>query len=260
MVGFASINLLWISLMASLYKIYFDESGTHADSEIAVVAGFVSNVTEWTKFSERWQSTLGEFGIEYFHMSEFENRQGRFANLGNETRKDLLQKLMEITQDHTFWSVSCTVIKQDVSKLLNKATRHVLGDVYGLAAMSCWSHLGAVLKENDAYMDCSMESGAYGSGMLKEIFDDESDNPEWHEENRIVSLSFQDKRDFPPLQASDILAYEVYKQSLRQFGDETRPPRFPMTEYLMKQKHQWVYMQQSDLIELNEHIARLGES
>ena len=46
--------------MASLYTVYFDESGTHAASDATVVAGFVSNVTEWEAFSRRWQQVLND--------------------------------------------------------------------------------------------------------------------------------------------------------------------------------------------------------
>jgi len=68
--------------VASLYTVYFDESGTHTASDASVVAGFVSNVTQWEDLSERWRKVLIESGLEYFHMTDFENRQGLLSRTG----------------------------------------------------------------------------------------------------------------------------------------------------------------------------------
>ena len=88
--------------MANLYTVYFDESGTHDDSEAAVVAGFVSNATKWEAFSQNWQQVLNESGLDYFHMSEFENRRGDFDGWTEERKRELLGKLLPVIHEHTF--------------------------------------------------------------------------------------------------------------------------------------------------------------
>jgi len=241
--------------VASLYTVYLDESGTHADSDAAVVAGFVSNVTQWEAFSQGWQQVLTDSNLDYFHMSDFENRTGQFSGWQEDARRDVLNKLLSIIHDHTFWNIGCIVLRQSFDSILSSAVKQICGDAYGAAALSCWRHLGEILKEVDGWMDCSMEAGAKGSGALQLIFQEDSKISEWRNNHRILVLSFRDKRAYLPLQAADMLAYELYKQSARQFGKETRPTRYPL-ERLGGNKHKWVYLQEAHLREFNEDLTR----
>ena len=100
-----------------------------------------------------------------------------------------------------------------------------------------------------------MEAGAKGSGALQLIHTEDSKIPEWQDAYRIVSLSFRRKREFLPLQAADIFAYELYKQSARVFGQEKRPVRYPLTQ-LARKKHQWNYVHDQHLREFNEDMTR----
>jgi hypothetical protein len=241
--------------VASLYEVYFDESGTHVDSEAAVVAGFVSNTTEWITFSQKWQQVLTGSHLDYFRMSEFENRRGQFSGWTENAKRDLLNKLLPIIDDHTILSMGCIVLKQSVDSLVSDVVKRICGDAYGLAALGCWRHLGHILQGADAWVDCSMEAGAKGSGALKSIFEEDSKIPEWRSNHRIQSLYFRDKRMFPQLQAADILAYELYKQSARQFGSETRAVRYPL-QALGSMKHLWVYLNEACLREYNDDLTR----
>lgn len=241
--------------VASLYSVYLDESGTHASSDYAVVAGFVSNVSQWEAFSEKWQQALTDFHLDYFHMTDFENRRGQFDNWSTTAKKDLLNRLLPIIDEHTFSSIGCIVRRESFDTLLSPFVKQLCGDAYGVAALACWRHLGEMLKGVDGWMDCTMERGARGCGALQLIHAEDSKFPEWHYNHRILGLSFRDKRVFLPLQAADILAYELWKQSARQFGQETRPPRYPL-KVIGQKKHQWHYFQEKHLRELNEDVTR----
>jgi len=59
---------------------YFDESGTHDDSSIVVVAGVVSSTQQWLKFDRKWRNALDAENLSTFHMTDFENRQGQFKD------------------------------------------------------------------------------------------------------------------------------------------------------------------------------------
>ena len=198
---------------------------------------------------------LTESGLEYFHMTDFENSQGQFNGWTEDRRRALMNKLLPIIQDHTFWSIGCIVLSQWVDSILSSAVRQICGDAYGLGTLACWRHLGKIFNKHDAWMECAMETGAKGRGALQLFAEEDSKIPEWQEGHRLYSLAFRDKRIFPPLQAADILAYELYKQSARQFGQETSPPRYPL-KVLGSQIHQWVYLQEEHLRELNEDLTR----
>ncbi|MCH7655901.1 MAG: DUF3800 domain-containing protein [Chloroflexi bacterium] len=240
--------------MASLYTVYFDESGTHGESNVAVVAGFISNRTEWEAFSREWHQVLSDSGLDYFHMTDFENRRRQFHGWTEDKKRDLLDKLLPIIHEHTFSSIGCIVLKQQFDSILSDVAKQICGDIYGYAALTCYRHLGIVLKDTDAWMECTMETGAKGAGALQLIVSEDSKIPKWQDDNRIISLDFQSKHAFMPLQAADILAYELYKQSARQFGTEERPTRYPL-KVLGRKKHQWYYAQEKHLQEFNEDLT-----
>ncbi|MDO8716925.1 MAG: hypothetical protein Q7J73_09015 [Dehalococcoidales bacterium] len=81
--------------MPNLAVVFLDESGTHADSNAAVVAGYVSNNTEWEAFTHQWKQALKGAGIEYFHMTDFESSQGLFKGWKEDKKRPLLNDLMQ---------------------------------------------------------------------------------------------------------------------------------------------------------------------
>ncbi len=241
--------------MASLYAVYLDESGTHVGADVATVAGFVANVPQWEAFSKKWQSVLTDFGLDCFHMSEFEAVKGRFSGWSKDKRHDLLNRLLPIIQEYTFWSVGCSVTRHSVDSILSHATKRICGDAYGVAALACWRDLGLLLKQHDAWMNCTMDKGANGRHALDNVFSEDVKFPEWSDEHRILKLSFADKQIFLPLQAADILAYELCKQRAREIAKDTQKPRYPLS-VLAKNKHKWIYFQDESLRELNDDVNR----
>ena len=46
--------------MLLMLRAYFDDSGSHADSEIVTIGGLVGTVAQWTEFDDRWKALLAE--------------------------------------------------------------------------------------------------------------------------------------------------------------------------------------------------------
>ena len=132
----------------SLYKVYFDESGTHDDSEAVVIAGFVSNETQWVSFSQKWQEVLTASNLDYFRMSQFASNRGQFSGWTEEVRRELLNRLLSIIEEHTFWSVAYIVFREWFDSLLSDTVQEILGGPYGLAALSCWPLLVSELSRD----------------------------------------------------------------------------------------------------------------
>jgi hypothetical protein len=92
------------------------------------------------------------------------------------------------------------------------------------------------------------EKGTLGHGQIGKIFADYANNPKW-DAFRIGGYSFEEKK-LMPLQAADLMAYEVYKQMSNQVitwkhpmrrslalllaGQDTRHLEFYNAERLMK--------------------------
>jgi hypothetical protein len=246
--------------VASLYSAFLDERGTHKESKIVVVAGFISNVTQTEELSEEWKKALNLWGIPMFHMADFESRRGCFEQWTDDQRRDRLNHLLDLMKCYTFNSIAFVVRKKSFDKIFTAKAKRRVGDAYGIAAIGCWHNLALVAKDQriDGYIRFTMEKGCRGVAALKRIHDNESTDPGWVKVNRIESLSFQDKRTFLPLQAADIMAYEIYKQAHRQFDGEIRPTRYPLRE-LASPGHQWHYATDEELKRVHAYLVRVRD-
>jgi hypothetical protein len=245
-------------IVAQLYSVYLDESGTHKGSDAVVVAGFISNATKWNAFSIEWKAALDAWGVPMFHMADFENWQGCFASWSKDDHKSHLNHLLETIKRHTFSSIAFVVRKKSFDKILSDRAKRLCGDAYGLASIGCWYNLRQVVKESrvDGYIDYTMESGSKGRSALAWIYGEQSKYLEWVEDTRMFSLSFRDKRLILPLQAADILAYEIYKQTKRQFGRDKRPERYPLKQLNIPSR-QWHYADDTELKSVDDYLNSL---
>jgi len=79
-----------------------------------------------------------------------------------------------------------------------------------------------------------------------------------------LSQRFENKRDFLPLQAADILAYELYKQLPKTLKLEDTPARYPL-RFLADIPSQWGLMdgyelkKWSDILAIRGVLEDLGE-
>ena len=244
--------------MAVLYTAYLDESGTHEGSEIVSVAGFVAAALDWERLSADWQTTLADYGLEYFHMADFESRQGPYAAWTRACREGCLNRLLDTIFEHVSQSIACIIPKRSFDLTMSARAKLWCGDAYGLAALGCWRTLCNTAKDPrlDGVLAVTMESGALGRHAIGNIHAEGSKVADWRSANPIRSLAFEDKRYFPPLQAADIMAYELYKQGLRQFGYETRGVRYPLRQ-LVRSPKQWGYPDDDELREVNRYLDSL---
>ena len=114
----------------------------------------------------------------------------------------------------------------------------ICGGAYGLAAIACFMDLGGILgklhiNERVAYV---FESGSEGAPQVNRVFQANIKDPLQRDNLHLLSLNFKDKRDFLPLQAADILAYELYQESPR--IPEKKNARHPL-KVLGKMPRSW---------------------
>ncbi len=246
--------------MAQLFSAYLDESGDHQGSPAVVVAGYVSSATRWRAFSEEWNARLVRWHIPAFHMTDFENRRGCFASWSNDERESRLDELLAVIKKHTLRSIAYVIRKQQFDNLnLSKPAKKLCGDAYGVAAIGCWYNLSLLLRDprNNGYVEYIMDSRSRGSGSLLDIYRKQCEDPAWVEQTRLLGLSFKDHRLSQPLQAADILAYEVYKQADRQFGANTRKTRYPLRKLAVLGRQSWHYADDAELQKVAEHLNSL---
>jgi hypothetical protein len=228
---------------------YFDESGTHHGSEAVAVAGYLSTSEGWLAFRAEWEAALANFNIPMFHMTDFALSQQQFKGWPEPKRRECFARLLEIINRNVIGSVGMVIPTRAFEVAFAAGSRAFVGGPYGLAAMQCAMALGQVMRLSGikASIHYVFESGAEGYGQVAQAFQTLLDDAGSREYFRVRSLAFQNKLETVPLQAADILAYELYKQTPKQLGIDPRAPRHFSLNSLRAMPSDWGY---SDTYEL----------
>jgi len=219
-------------LMAS-FTAYFDESGTHAGSPVVAVAGFISTIERWRIVEKEWRTVLRMYKLDYFHMTDFENRRGPYQGWADGQRQTVIKRLLGIIKRYVLSGFSAAVVTADYDRLsIDEQSRLV--DPYTVCAFWCIRDVGGWLAElgRDDRVAHVFERGIRGAPRISEAFGRASDVA--LHEYRFGTLHFADKRSLVPLQAADILAYEVWKHVPKRLGANPRPTRKPILSLLSR--------------------------
>jgi hypothetical protein len=69
---------------------FFDESGHSASSRVVAMGGALAGPKQWAEVRRKWEAALGKFGVNVFHMTDFENRQGEFRGWDEIRKRSLM--------------------------------------------------------------------------------------------------------------------------------------------------------------------------
>jgi hypothetical protein len=78
---------------------YFDESGTHEDAPLSVMAGYVGDEQQWQDFNERVGDLFAEFGVRQFHLVDLKHSDKDFAGWSIDKKIQLTDELQHIANE-----------------------------------------------------------------------------------------------------------------------------------------------------------------
>jgi hypothetical protein len=190
-----------------------DETGHSKDErqKFVGVAGLVAPTENWGMFERKWNQTLDIFKIPYFHMKDFASRRSYFEGWSELKRQKLLGKLLRIIATTHPFPVGA-IISLDDYRSFPAEDREVMDDPYHFCLMGC-AYLPAWRTENDspdvrvAITFSEQSEFKHRAGLLLDDF-----NQNYPEAKRFDPPTFQDMKTIVPLQAADIVAYELYKE------------------------------------------------
>jgi hypothetical protein len=229
--------------------VYADESGTHdpggnqKGSQHPTIAGFAAPPSEWSKLCVDWRAILNSYDAPYFHSREL-----RAAKAALEHGKEVTAKLKK--NPYFGWSID----KMDkfLMILARVAGRGNKVMIAGAIKIPVFNKLKIELSVNNPnnielgdnpYKYCF---GEFFNSYHKEtwhrwgdfkcpvsFFFDQHDDPEWREavhevfegfktkDHRMTEISFADKKKEPhlPLQAADLLAYNIRRHAEQSTND-----------------------------------------
>jgi hypothetical protein len=202
---------------------YFDDSGTDRGNQVAVVGGYLANTHQWNQFIPRWQELLKEYDVKQMHRADLENWQDEFTMERGWTptrRAEFVRKAQKIIKRYTYIPVGSAVIKKDYEELLPSAIKEFYGGMYGWCAHDCVIAVSRWCDRAQYHepIDWVFERGTAGSREIELFFQLCSENTSF---TRIAPNGWSFKgKDVIPLQAADLVAYEMFKQVQNQIVEQ----------------------------------------
>jgi hypothetical protein len=214
----------------AMLTLYLDESYSHPPAPlIYTVAGYIATVNEWRKFQKEWRRELDRAGIDFFHMTTFEARRKEYEGWSNEKRVEVLKRLHRSIHRRILTGFASSVVVADYNEVMNPNIRRGYGEPHEFAVVACMKYIRDWGNQNGYHEPIAyvLESGSDRQKIVNAVFNHMDE--EQRREYRIGSWTFADKRDLNPLQAADILAYEMTKEMTRRLDkSNTRPVRRSM--------------------------------
>jgi hypothetical protein len=213
------------------YSAYMDETGHSKDERqrFVGIAGLIAPVSRWETFERQWKATLELYKIPYFHMKEFAHSKQTFKDWEGkeEERKKLLGELilhMETAHSLPFGAI----VPMDAFRSFTKQQQGYLRDPYYLCFQSLVAACSSILAfrkvpDEEKIALIFSDQVEFRSRALKIYADVEHSN---YYVRRSTPPVFQDMREVVPLQAADIIAYEMHKEFERRLCRPSAGPRF----------------------------------
>jgi hypothetical protein len=205
----------WLVVM---FEAYLDDSGTHRESDLAIAACYISTKRGWTDFVTEWDHARFQEGFDAFHMAHFmaPNKQGEepWCHWDDAKKRHVYSRLAKIVNTNKRIGIAAVVPKQAYDTVPENI-REIFGkDHYTFAVRTCmnriwdWREKYSIGLPIQYIFDWEMQ-GSQKRKEIEHIFD--SMHESWKGKFGVeeTGYSFQHKEKFKPLQAADILAWQM---------------------------------------------------
>lgn len=196
-----------------MYEGYFDDSGTHGDSKVAVWGGLVGPAEEFDKLGRKWQAQLeapapGKSPIKQFKLSHCVNAWGEFEQYIPAERDIARRNFRDLIIDVDVAPLAHIVLVDDYLEVTTPIERRFLGEAQNFAFHGCLNSATKFVGADDASISCHFDQGQLGRGC-------ESVLEAWRITTpgtpNKVSVTFSPVASLTGLQAADTIAYEAYQ-------------------------------------------------
>jgi hypothetical protein len=235
---------------------YFDESGVHDGSPVVVVAGWLATPDMWIAFERKWKDALTDFHIESFHTADCEAGVDVYKDWPGDVRQSRLRQLMGIITDHTIASFGASIPKKLFGDLVSPEVSAAIGGPYGLASWKILLDAGSFVTRTTTrpWIRYVFEQGAVGRHQFQRVYDENEGDAESRERLRLGALSFERKTEFVPLQAADVLAYQLYRAGRVDLDIDTHP-RTDSLDPLRAKPNWWWRVHEAELRQWAEGLT-----
>jgi Protein of unknown function (DUF3800) len=185
---------------------YYDESGTHGDSPLTVLAGFVGHANDWVDFEREWRKILKKHNITHVRAKHLFHRQGQHKHWTEKQVYECFVDILYVIQERRRIFASKTVLSEDDYKrfyvLDGCARRERLDTRYALCLRS-FLHFypqSHYCHDESGIVNFILEAGHCNAGDALRIFNEIKEDKELPWREAVGSLTFGKKEDYPALQ------------------------------------------------------------
>ena len=249
-----------------MLTLYCDDSGTHADSDIAVAACFISPVEQWKKFAKQWKKIAQQEGFDVFHTADFNARQQQFASpewQDNGKRNRTYRALIDTIKQRTMVGLGVAVEKAGYDQIVPAAIRDRIGkNHYTFALYICMGFIKKWREEARVTepIQFVFDRVSKGKGEIDSYFEtlvSGGDHARVHFGVQGKCWSFRDKAEAVQLQAADIWAYEFFRFMRDCYSSGQKEPRKSLLSLALSPKQFTEYHNRETL---TEFVRRLQET
>ncbi len=212
----------------------YDDSGTHDDSGVVVMGGLIGNQAQWRKFEELWTRQLrepikGRAPIKRFHMTECVASTKTFKGYSRAESDNAIFNFRQIILSCGLYGSAIAVDKPAWDEHFTGIARDAIGDAERYCVSQC------ILKVRD------FTRNAPADAPVSLVLDNRPHRIKQHDlifrlmEGQARELwngvNFLNSDGFPPLQAADLWAWEVYTYAKDWIAGRKEPQRAHMLPF-----------------------------
>ena len=214
-----------------------DESGKYDDPNNCTVSvcGVVSSLEKWTAFEKAWKNVLDHYKISWFHMREFAHFKGEFSGWEDYKRREFINALVDVMHKDVIGCIAATMSKYHFDGLTAQQRLAIGNDPYYLCFLACIIrsaetvlHLASEETVEVIFADNPNFKGKAGEFWQRVKGQDSPESIR----KRLGNITLDaEPRDVLPLQAADLVAYEI-NHHLTEIYKEKRWPegRWPFNQ------------------------------
>jgi hypothetical protein len=230
-------------------KAYFDDSGTDPGNPSLVVAGFASTEEQWDRFSDEWLGVQEKFEAPPFHAKEFDDARrgfGPYTDWPKSKREEYLKKLLAIIARRTHKSFGTALEKAAYESLIGSqlAFREYFYAPFAFSSVNC------------VFQVCDWRNDLYAGEPIQLCFDEGNKNIGQllsvaknvliGSDRMVEDVRQEDDKRTPPLQAADLLAFEMCVEARAVLRNSYRYSRYPL-QRLDELPHEWLEVNHDNL-------------
>jgi hypothetical protein len=212
---------------------YCDDSGTHAESPVAVVGGVVMSKPRFIEMDALWKKMLHVFRIDKIHMQDFVRPNGRYCTMRKEMKVALFTEVAKLLNRHKTYSISVGTPKSEFYSQLSQDVAKELMGPYALAFLTVTlaNREAARLRHYNNRIAYLIDFDSQRE-QLRAAHDKVVEIERSRDEHFTGAMASDTDDNVIALQAADVIAWTYHRKNVsRSFGEDFKPLLKTIAEY-----------------------------